>query len=89
MSDKSKPPQHFGEYDTFDQRQQITELVNRRYPVSRKSRYHVKILDVNYFITTGTITIDPDIRYKHKGFDALLTLLEEKYPRRPVELFLN
>jgi len=50
--------------------------------VSRKSRHHVKILDVNYFITTGTITIDPDIRYKHKGFDALLTLLEEKHPRR-------
>jgi len=38
-------------------------------------------LDVNYFITTGTITVDPDVRYKHKGFDALLMLLEEKYPR--------
>jgi hypothetical protein len=80
---------NFSEYDTPEQRQQIADLENRRYPVSRKTRYHVKILEVNYFITTGTITIDPDIRYKHKGFNALLTLLEEKYPRRPLELFLN
>lgn len=80
---------NFSGHDTPEQRRQITELENRRYPVSRKTRYHVKILDVNYFITTGTITIDPDIRYKHKGFDALLTLLEEKYPRRPAEFFIN
>ena len=80
---------NFSEYDTPEQRQQIADLENRRYSVSRKTRYHVKILEVNYFITTGTITIDPDIRYKHKGFNALLTLLEEKYPRRPLELFLN
>jgi hypothetical protein len=87
MNDKSKATQHFCECDTFEQRQQIIQLVDGRYPVSRKSRYHVKILDVNYFITTGTITIDPDIRYKHKGFEALLTLLEEKYPPRPLSFY--
>jgi hypothetical protein len=77
----------FSGHDTPEQRRQIIELENRRYPVSRKTRYHVKILEVNYFITTGTITIDPDIRYKHKGFDALLTLLEEKYPPRPLSIY--
>lgn len=87
MIDKSKPKSHFTEYDTFEQRQQITELVERKYSVSRKSRYHVKVLEVNYFITTGTITIDPDVRYKHRGFEALLTLLEEKYPRRPPSIY--
>jgi hypothetical protein len=87
MTDKSKYTRHSHEDDTFEQRQQITELVDRRYQVSRKTRHHVKILDVNYFITTGTITIDPDIRYKNKGFDALLTLLEEKYPPRPLSIY--
>jgi hypothetical protein len=79
----------FSEFDTPEQRQQLIELEIRRYPATRKTRYHVKILDVNYYITTGTITIDPDIRYKRKGFDALLTLLEEKYPLRPRETFLQ
>lgn len=87
MIDKSKPTSHFTEYDTLEQRQQITELVERKYSVSRKSRYHVKVLEVNYFITTGTITIDPDVRYKHRGFEALLTLLEEKYPRRAPSMY--
>jgi hypothetical protein len=82
MSKISKAEQHFSEHDTSEIREQIIELVELRFPVSRKSRYHVKILDVNFFPTKGTITIDPDIRYKEKGFDALVKLLEEKYPRR-------
>jgi len=53
-----------------------------------KSRYHVKIREVNYFITTGTITVDSGVRCKNKGFDALLSLLEKKYPRRPPKLFI-
>lgn len=80
---------NFSEHDTPEQRRQITELEKRGYPISRKTRYHVKILEVNYFITTGTITIDPDIRYKHKGFDALIVLLREKYPRRPYEVLID
>ncbi len=78
---------NFTEHDTPEQRRQITELDRCGYPGSRKTRYHWKYLKVNYFITTGTITIDPDIRYKHKGFDALIALLREKYPRRPYEVF--
>ena len=69
------------EHDTPAQRKQVIGLEKRGYPVRRMTRYHVKILEVNYFITTGTITIDPDVRYQYKGFDALLKLLEEKYPR--------
>jgi hypothetical protein len=70
----------FFEQDTPGQRRQIIELERRGYPVRRMTQYHVKIGDVNYYITTGTITIDPAVRYKMKGFEALLALLDEKYP---------
>lgn len=75
---------NFNEYDTAKEREQITELERRGYDVSRKTRYHVKIGAVNYFITTGTITIDPSERHQHKGFEALLSILENKYPRPKV-----
>lgn len=70
----------FFEQDTPEQRRQITELERRGYPVRRMTQYHVKIGDINYYITKGTITIDPAFRCKIKGFDALLALLDEKYP---------
>lgn len=71
---------NFTDDDTPSERKQITDLERRGYDICRKTRYHVKIAEVNYFITTGTITIDPSTRHKHKGFGALLKLLEEKYP---------
>lgn len=63
------------EQDTPEQRRQIIELERRGFPVRRMTQYHVKIGKVNYYITKGTITIDPTIRYEKKGFDALLGLL--------------
>jgi len=69
----------FHKNDTPEQRRQIKELIKLGYPVERKTHAHVKILTVNYFITTGTITIDPCIRHKQKGYDALLKLLREMY----------
>ena len=44
---------------------------------------------MNYFFTTGTITIDPDIKYKGKGIAALIALLEERYPKRLELLILD
>ncbi|MBR1191468.1 hypothetical protein [Bradyrhizobium sp. AUGA SZCCT0160] len=70
----------FFEQDTPEQRRQLTELERRGYPVRRMTQYHVKIGEVNYYVTTGTITIDPAVRHKMKGFHALLALLDEKYP---------
>lgn len=81
MNGKSKLTRLFREHDTEEQREQIAELVNRGYHVERKSPYHVKILDVNYYFPKGTITIDPATRHKDRGLDALLTLLKKKHPR--------
>ncbi|RQH09477.1 hypothetical protein [Bradyrhizobium sp. RP6] len=66
----------FHELDTPEQRRQITELERRGFPVRRMTRYHVKIGKVNYYITKGTITIDPTIRHGEKGFESLLELLD-------------
>ncbi|UWU92939.1 hypothetical protein [Bradyrhizobium sp. CB1015] len=66
----------FFEQDTPEQRRQIIELERRGFQVRRMTQYHVKIGKVNYYITKGTITIDPTIRYEKKGFDALLGLLD-------------
>jgi hypothetical protein len=66
----------FHEQDTPEQRRQIIELECRGFPVRRMTQYHVKIGKVNYYITKGTITIDPTIRHEKKGFDALLGLLD-------------
>ena len=81
MTVDSKLPPHLRERDTEEERQLITELVNRGYPVSRKADFHIKILDVNYYFPRGRIVTDPCICHKDKGFEALLTLLEKMYPR--------
>lgn len=66
----------FHEQDTPEQRRQIAELERRGFPVRRMTQYHVKIGKVNYYITKGTITIDPTIRHAEKGFESLLQLLD-------------
>lgn len=63
-------------------REFIKELIERRRYVQRVSKYHLKHRDVNYFYTTGVITIDGKGRHPETGEDAFLELLDQLYPRR-------
>jgi hypothetical protein len=71
----------FHETDSERVRQSITTLVRRRYPVQRKTPYHIKIYEVNFYLPREKITIDPVTRYHKSGFEALFVLLEERHPR--------
>jgi hypothetical protein len=82
----AKYEKYFRSIDTAEHRDQIRLLVDRGYPVIRKTDYQIKIRAVNYYLGRGTITIDPCEKYADRGFEALLRLLNEKYP---VELKLG
>lgn len=60
----------------------ITNLIQRKYYVKRTSKHQVKHRAVNYYPSTGTITIDGIGRHPGKGEEALLALLEQMYPMR-------
>lgn len=60
----------------------ISDLIERKYYVKRASKHQVKHRAVNYYPSTGTITIDSVGRHPEKGPEALLSLLEQMYPRR-------
>lgn len=62
--------------DTDIVREQITELLQQGYKVRRPSPHHVKIGHINYFPTTGTITMDPCHRHTEKGYTELIRVLE-------------
>ena len=79
----------FHETDTPRVREAITKLIKRRYPVRRKTPYHIKIFDVNFYLPRERITIDPAIRHGLSGFDALFELLEKKYPKCQTALDLS
>lgn len=64
-------------------REFIKELIERRRYVRRESKYHLKHRGVNYFYTTGVITIDGQGRYCETGKDAFLKLLDLRYPKQP------
>lgn len=80
MTTKTKYEKLIRPIDTDEHRDQIRELVDRSYPVIRKTDYQIKIREVNYYLGKGTITIDPCKKYADKGFEALLRLLRERYP---------
>jgi hypothetical protein len=84
MLASSNEQQLFWPNDTAELKEQMREFIRLGYYVLRKTEYHIKIYEINYFPTKGTITIDPHERYKHKGFEALLELLEERHPRKNV-----
>jgi hypothetical protein len=65
--------------DADDLKKAITQL-KKRYPVVRKSEHHFKIRAVNYYPSTGRITIDPCQVHSERGYDALYSLLEQLYP---------
>lgn len=64
--------------DTPEIQEQISRLLALKFYPVRKTDYHLKIGDVNFYPHRGTITIDPCLRHSETGFEALLDLLERK-----------
>lgn len=67
---------------------QIRQLVELRYHVQRKTDHQLKIGHVNYYPVRGTITLDPCERHPHRGFTALLELLELVTAARTATIYL-
>lgn len=63
-------------------RELIQELIRRKRYVNRPSKHHLKHRGVNYFYTTGVITIDGQGRHYEAGAEAFLKLLDTRYPKR-------
>jgi hypothetical protein len=64
----------------------IKTLVELDVCITRPSPYQLKIGDINYYPSTGRITLDPAIVHDGRGLDALLDLLEERQNRVGLEL---
>ena len=58
----------------------IMKLIEGKYYVRRTSKHQIKHREVNYYPSTGVITIDGSGRHPEKGPQALLALLEKRYP---------
>ena len=74
---KPKKPLYYDD-DPLVTRAAIKALLSRRYHLRRPSRFHLKIDDVNYFPTKGTITLDPFMLHSETGLNALIELLEKR-----------
>ncbi len=60
----------------------IMRLIKDKYYVTRASKHQIKHCEVNYYPSSGVITIDGVGRHPEKGSQALLALLAKKYPKR-------
>lgn len=67
--------------DTLRTYELIRELINMKFFVWRPSKYHIKHGDVNFWPSTGTITVDNVGRHPEKGKEALIALLQQMYPK--------
>lgn len=74
-------PLYYPDDDDFV-RELIYDLIRRKRYVRRESRHHIKVREVNFWPSTGTIVIDGEGRYAEKGPEAFLELLEKRYPKR-------
>lgn len=59
----------------------ISKLIDRKYYVRRPSKHHIKHRALNFYPSTGTITIDGRGRHMEEGPDAFLALVEKEYPK--------
>jgi hypothetical protein len=73
-------PLYYGDDEGFI-RELIWELIRRKHYVRRESKHHIKVRQVNYWPSTGTITIDGEGPHPEKGEQALLALLDKRYPK--------
>jgi hypothetical protein len=67
--------------DTLATYELIRELIDLKFFVWRPSKYHIKHGDVNFWPSTGTITIDNVGRHPEKGKQAFIALLQRMYPK--------
>ncbi|WP_407167920.1 hypothetical protein [Bradyrhizobium sp. ORS 111] len=81
FDNSGKKPLYYRDDQDFV-RELIWELIKRKRYVRRESKYHIKVRDVNFWPSTGTISIDGEGRHPAKGAQALLALLDERYPKR-------
>jgi len=63
----------------------IGELLALKYYVRRPSKHHIKHREVNFWPTTGTITIDAIGRHPEKGQQAFVALVKTMYPKRRLQ----
>lgn len=57
----------------------IHETIKRKFFVSRPSRSQLKHGAINFYPSTGKITIDGEASQPEKGAEAFWSLLEERY----------
>jgi hypothetical protein len=64
-------------------KQIIRDLEQRGYRVDRHTNFQIKVDDVSFYLTTGTIMIDPHHVIKgRKGLTALFEVLDERNPKQ-------
>lgn len=80
LKSKTAPIHH--PQDDAELKQQIDELVAKRFKVTRPHFHQIKVGIFNYFWSTERITIDPCQTHPERGFDAFLELIERRVKRR-------
>lgn len=59
----------------------LTTIRREKYFVARPSKHQIKSGAINFFPTTGVITIDGEGRHALTGAEAFWELLKAKYPK--------
>ncbi|QQO18606.1 hypothetical protein JJB98_01080 [Bradyrhizobium diazoefficiens] len=82
LDSSGKKPLYYRDDEDFI-RELIWELIRRKRYVRRESKYHIKVRKVNFWPSTGTITVDGQGRHHETGTEAFLKLLDARYPKGP------
>jgi hypothetical protein len=80
MNRPPKKPSLFFKDDTPETIGLINRLIHLKYFVKRPEKKQLKIGPVNYWPTTGTITVDGGRRIVQKGIETLMRVLAEEFP---------
>ena len=56
----------------------IKVLLAKKYYIRRPSKFQLKLDDVNFYPTTGKITIDPYTVHNERGLKSLVDLLDNR-----------
>jgi hypothetical protein len=80
MKSLPKKPSIFFKDDTPETVELIKRLISLKYFVKRPEKKQLKIGPVNYWPTTGTITVDGGRRIVQKGTETLMRVLAKEFP---------
>ncbi|WP_398473210.1 hypothetical protein [Tardiphaga sp.] len=67
--------QLFRDGDPPSVKKMISELIRQGNFVHRKSAYHIKCGECNFYLPRGTITKDPDVKMDERGPEAFLRIV--------------